>query len=75
MNHHWAYEQARQRIADLEREAAGAELLRAARIEHEVANPVERRRQRRLDAVRESLGRARASLSAITPWSRGVRRG
>jgi hypothetical protein len=76
MNHHWASEQARQRIADLQRDAAGTELLRAARFEQEGANPTERRRrERRLDSVRGTLGRARASLAAIRPWSRGVRRG
>jgi hypothetical protein len=72
---HWANEQARQRIADLRREAAGTELLRAARLEqagNTIAN--DRRRQLR-DAVAGVAGRIRVELAAISPWSGGFRRG
>ena len=71
---HWANEQAQQRIADLRREAAGTELLRAARFEHGDAIANGRRRQLR-DAVVGGSSRIRASLGAITPWSRGLHRG
>jgi hypothetical protein len=76
MTSHWANEQARQRIADLRREAAGTQLVRAARLEHAVASSAERRsRQIPLRAFRGTLGRFLASLAAITPWPRGFRRG
>ena len=72
---HWANEQARQRIADLRREAAGTELLRAARLEQAGDTIVDRRRRRLRDAVAGVAGRIRVELAAITPWSRGLRRG
>ena len=75
MNSHWVNEQARQRIADLQREAAGTELLRAARLEEEGDTLANRRRRRLRDAVAGVAGRIRVELAAISPWSRGLRRG
>jgi hypothetical protein len=73
---HWANEQARQRIADLRREAAGTELLRAARREHGDGGPAERNRVRSgLHVVRGTVVHVWASLAAITLWSGGFRRG
>lgn len=76
MNSHWANEQGRQRIAELRREAAGTDLLRAARLEHGDGRSIERGRPRRgLHEFRGIVTRARMSLVAITPWSGGFRRG
>ena len=81
MNDFWVNEQARQRIADLEREAAGTELLRAARRVNDDASlsdatPTELSPRRAgLNGVRGTFGRVRTSLAAITPWSGGFRRG
>jgi hypothetical protein len=72
---HWANDQARQRIADLRREAAGTELLRAARIDHAGDTVVNRRRHRLRDAVAGVARRIRVELAAISPASRGFRDG
>lgn len=74
-NSHWANEQARQRIADLRREAAGTELLQAARLDQAGDTIVNRRRQQLRDAVAGVAGRIRVELAAVSPWSRGLRRG
>jgi hypothetical protein len=75
MNGYWANEQARQRIADLRREAAGTDLLRAARIEQAGDAIVKGRRRRLRDAVAGVSSRIRVELATIWPWSRGFRRG
>ena len=75
MNSHWANEQARQRIADLRREAAGTELLRAARLEQAGDTIANDRRRRLRDAVAGVPGRIRVELATILPWSRGFRGG
>jgi len=75
MNHHWANEQARQRIADLEREAVGTELLRAARLEQTGDTIADGRRHHLRDSVARVVSRIRVELATIAPWSRGFRRG
>ena len=75
MNHHWANEQARQRIADLQREAVGTELLRAARLERAEETIADGRRHHPREAVTGVVSRIRAELATIAPWSRGFRRG
>lgn len=81
MNDFWANEQARQRIADLEREAAGTELLRAARRANDDASlsdvsPIDPSPRRTgFKGIRGTVGRVRTSVAGIAPWSRGLHRG
>ena len=75
MNDFWVNEQARQRIADLRHEAAGTELLRAARLEQADDAIAKGRRHQLRDAVAGIAGRIRVGLASISPWSRGLRRG
>jgi len=75
MNSHWANEQARQRVAELRREAAGTELVRAARFDEAGDTIVNRRRHQLRDAVAGVAGRIRVELAAISPSSRGFRDG
>jgi hypothetical protein len=75
MNHHWANEQARQRIADLQREAVGTELLRTARLEQAGDTIADGRGHHLRDAVAGVVSRIRVELATIAPWSGGFRRG